>query len=83
MREYKNSQRDQVKEHLGKPKLTWFKGKKVHQYSNTTSVLTRGQGFLWEGEAGLCRPYLQVGELFGYHKHQSQSQLLDDVWRGL
>lgn len=56
---------------------------KVHKYSNTTSVLTIKQMFLWELNNTIFPHYLHVMNCSDTTKHHLQSELLDYVWRVL
>lgn len=56
---------------------------KVHKYSNTTSVLTTEQMFLWELNNSIFPHYLHVMNCSDTTKHRWQSKLLDYVWKVL
>lgn len=53
---------------------------KVHKYSNTTSVLTTEQMFLWELNNSIFPHYLHVMNCSDTTKHRWQSKLLAYVW---
>lgn len=54
---------------------------KVHKYSNTTSVLTMEQRFLWELNNTIFPHYLHIMNCSDTTKHHLQSKFLDYVWK--